>query len=163
MRRKVRSSVWVTSLAFAAISVAVLAIASPALAQTPTFTDVNAYGGDQLDLNVDFTETGLEPGATISYSLDAVADITFTCFSGSHATGKRIVLQNQPASYPVTLQADASGTVNGTINGYPITPPSCPGHLAGISTSVTYSQITLADATNGVQTAIPGTVTSTDR
>jgi hypothetical protein len=157
---------FITSLAFVVISVAVLALASPALAQTPTFTDVNVYGGDQLDLNVQFTETGLEPGATVDYELNAVADITFTCFGTNGATGKHVVLRDQPASFQVTQQADPNGSLSATINGYlpelSIPPPSCPGHLQGVSTSVTYRQIALSDLTNGVEVGIVGTITSTD-
>ena len=163
LRRRVR--LLVTSLAFVAISVAVLALASPALAQTPSFSNVTVYGGDQLDLNVEFTETGLESGATIDYSLDAVADVTFTCYAGVHQTGKRTVSRNQPQSFPFTQQADASGTVSGVFNGYLSSftqPPPCPGPLVVGSESVTYRQITLTDVTSGVQVAIPGTITSTD-
>ena len=151
-----------------AVVVIALALIAPALAQTPTFSNVSAFGGDQLDLNVTFVETGLEPGATISYSIDAVADLTVTCSSSRHVAGVKARLTDQPVSFTRTQQADANGMVDGLINGYLPTavtglPPSCPGHLnAGPPESVTYKDITLTDTTNGIQIPIAGTVTSTD-
>jgi hypothetical protein len=150
-----------------AVVVIALALIAPALAQTPTFSSVSAFGGDQLDLNVTFVETGLEPGATISYSIDAVADLTVTCSSSQHVTGVKARLTDQPVSFTSTQQADANGMVDGSITGFLPTavtePPSCPGHLtAGPPESVTYRDITLTDTTNGIQTPIAGTVTSTD-
>jgi hypothetical protein len=151
-----------------AVVVIALALIAPALAQTPTFSSVGAFGGDQLDLNVTFVETGLEPGATISYSIDALADLTATCSSSHHVTGTKVGLTDQPVSFTTTQQADANGMVDGSFTGYlpeviidPL--PSCPGHLnAGPPESVTYKDITLTDTTNGIQTPIAGTVTSTD-
>ena len=151
-----------------AVVVIALALIAPALAQTPTFSSVSAFGGDQLDLNVTFVETGLEPGAAISYSMDAIADLTATCSSSHHVTGTTVRLTDQPVSFTFTQQADANGMVDALFNGYlpvvltePL--PSCPGHLsAGPPESVTYKDITLTDTTNGIQTPIAGTVTSTD-
>jgi hypothetical protein len=151
-----------------AVVIIALALIGSALAQTPTFSSVSAFGGDQLDLNVTFVETGVEPGATISYSMDAVADLTATCSSSHHVTAATVRLTDQPVSFTFTQQADANGMVDGLFNGYlavvltePL--PSCPGHLsAGPPESVTYKDITLTDTTNGIQAPIAGTVTSTD-
>ena len=167
-RRRVR--LLVTSLAFVAISVAVLAVASPALAQTPTFTDVTAFGGDQLDLNVSFTEVGLQPSQSVDYTLTANATWIVTCDTPrGRPTGKRAVLANLPQSDSLTFSADSSGTVTGLFNyifdfGGANPGPSCPGHLQfGPPECVIYDTIVLTDTTNNVSHPIAGTIASPDQ
>jgi hypothetical protein len=165
-RRKVR--LLVTSLAFVTICAAVLALSSPALAQTPTFTEVNVYGGDQLDLNVSFTEVGLEPGESVDYTLTASATLKIACLSPSgRTTGKSAVLANQPQSVSATFLADASGTVTAPqivdyLEDLTGPPPSCPGHLQNGSECAIYRQIVLTDMTNNVSYPIAGTIASPD-
>jgi hypothetical protein len=150
-----------------AVALAVVVLASPAAAQTPMFTDVTAFGGDQLDLNVSFTEVGLEPGGSVDYTLTASATLKVTCMTSSgQTTGKTLVLANQPQSASSTFSADASGTITGEMTNFldnltqPV--PFCPGHLQFGDECVIYSTIVLTDMTNNVSYPIAGTITSTD-
>ncbi len=69
---------WRAAFTVVAFLFVLLAAASPAAAQTPTFKSVGAAASDQWDLYPFFTETGLEPGAQISYvtgTLDLRAEL----------------------------------------------------------------------------------------
>jgi hypothetical protein len=152
-----------------AVALAVVVLASPAAAQTPMFTDVTVYGGDQLDLNVSFTEVGLQPGGSVDYTLTANATLIVTCASSSgQLTGKRLVLPNQPQSVSATFVADASGTVTAPqivdyLNDLTQPPPPCPGHLQYGAECAIYDTIVLTDTTNNVSYPIAGTIASPDR
>jgi hypothetical protein len=104
----------------------------PVAANASTFTSVSANTvGDALE--IDFVETGLQPGQNYAYTGSAVSVAeTFQCYRSDTFTPlPRTFTVTSTTTLPDvrSYTADASGTVDGFIFLAPVLPPykGCPG------------------------------------
>jgi hypothetical protein len=133
-----------------------------ALAQSPHFISASANGPDSDgNLLVSFKEAGLGNNALINYTASADATATYACINGGgnhpKATNKETV------SGPVTASGTFSSGKNGSISqSLTLEPPSpgsfsCPSGQTLVLADVSYTNVSIADTTNGITEDIPGT------
>jgi hypothetical protein len=129
-----------------------------ATATGPTFTKASAGVNSNGFLVVNFTETGLPPGASITYTLATNRQATWACVAGSgkHATA----ISQQTLSDSVEVSAVKTAGNNGVVqSGMAVSPVGWNGLSCSTGSltlvSVSYTNILLTDVTNGISTT-PG-------
>lgn len=147
--------------ALAAI-VGILAFAGPAQAQSPHFIRATASGPNTAGaLLVSFKEAGLGDNALITYVASANSTATYACINGGgrhpQAANKETV--SGPVSATGTFSSGKNGSISRTLT---LEPPSagdfsCPPGQRLVLASVSYTNVAIADTTNGVTESIPGT------
>jgi hypothetical protein len=148
-------------LRFGLPSILLLALAVVAIAASPHFINASAQrSGNQLI--VSFKEAGVGDSQNIDYVASANATATYQCVNGGGTVPsdpKKTTVQG-PVSAEGTFASGKNGSVTGTLTLNPPTAaPFCPNGqtetlLAG---SVSYTNVTITDTTNGVSKSIPGT------
>jgi hypothetical protein len=133
-----------------------------ALAQSPHFLSASASGPDSDgNLIVSFKEAGLGNNALIAYAANADATATYACINGGgnhpKATNKETV--NGPVTATGTFSSGKNGSISQSLTLEPPSPGSfsCPGGQTLVLASVSYTNVTITDTTNGVTEDIPGT------
>jgi hypothetical protein len=138
---------------------ALLALSAPAAISAPHF-----HGGADSSvanngaLVVSFDERGLG-NEDITYLLEADAMATWGCFNrgGKNPSAANKRSASQPVSATETFDP-RNGRVVGEISTDPPQPPSdfsCPGGQTMRLMSISYTNVTLTDTTNGVSTTAP--------
>ncbi|GAA6527682.1 hypothetical protein [Intrasporangium sp. DVR] len=142
-------------LAFIAVFTASLLFAAPAaLATSPHF--VRAAGSINGDgsLTVSFKEAGLGTNQNINYTLSADASVTYVCVNkgGANPSASNKTTIAGPVSASGTFSSGKNGQVTASLTVDPPSPGdfSCPKGQTRQIASVSYSSVTLADATNGI-------------
>ncbi len=120
-----------------------------------------ARSGDNLV--VSFKEAGLESGAVETITAHATATATFQCVNGGNhvpSDPKKTVISSD-VSASGQFSADKNGNISGSLT---ITPPSaesvgfsCPSGQTATRSNVSYSNVSISDATSGASLAINGT------
>ncbi|PCD32424.1 hypothetical protein AU210_008673 [Fusarium oxysporum f. sp. radicis-cucumerinum] len=137
---------------------------SAVIAANPKFLSASARINGQ-NLDVSWSETGLGDNPNIDYVVQADSTATYGCFNKG---GKNPQASNkQDFSGIVTASVTYSSGKNGRINGgatlTPVAPSSgfsCPAGQTQKLISVTYSDVTVTDTTNGISQSISGTFSS---
>ncbi len=135
---------------------ALLAIASVAWAQSPHFIGTAQVAGVFSDggISASFKEAGLGDNVLVTYELAGKFSADYGCVNhgGNHpqAANKEAVVGDVGAI--ATFQSGKNGNVVGTVTFVP--PPasselSCPGNQVAVLADISYSDLTLQDATNG--------------
>jgi hypothetical protein len=149
-------------LAIAALVFTIALGAGVASAVSPHF--ISASGSlSGTDLVCSFKEAGLGTNQLINYECDATGDAIYVCVNHGGA--------NPSASNKTEATGEVSGTgafnsgKNGNVNGkITVEPPettlTCPPGQSLEIASVTYTNISITDLTNGITESIPGTVSS---
>ncbi len=133
-----------------------LLAASVAWAQSPHFIGTAQVAGVFNDggISASFKEAGLGDNALITYELAGKFNADYGCINhgGNHpqAANKEAVAGDVGAI--ATFQSSKNGNVVGTVTFVP--PPasaelSCPGNQVAVLADISYSDLTLGDATNG--------------
>ena len=144
------------------------AIPSPTLAPsaTPTtrFTTVyvtNAGPGQQPgQALVALTETGLQPGQTISYRITGDVDLLYSC--GSGGSGGPTYPVRGPVEFTASRTADGQGTVSTTIAIPPLANlPACPSPAHWTTVTGDWRSFVVEDTTSGVRVSAGGLNVST--
>ena len=144
------------SLPAALAATAVLALASPAFADAPKFHSATSSVNNAGALVVNWDERGLG-NLNIDYTLTADASAVYACINGG---GNHPQAANKET---VNAEVSASGSFepkNGRIvASLAAGPPSagafsCPNGQRLVLASVSYTNITLTDTTNGVSTPV---------
>jgi hypothetical protein len=144
------------SLPAAAIAVASLAFAAPALADAPKFHAATSAVNNAGALVVNFDERGLG-NENIDYTLTADATAVFACINGGskhpQAANKETV--NAEVSAAGSFEPKNGRVVASLTAGPPSAGDfSCPPGQRLVLASVSYTNIVLTDTTNGVTTAV---------
>jgi hypothetical protein len=135
---------------------AVLALASPAFADAPKFHSATSSVNNAGALVVNWDERGLG-NLNIDYTLTADASAVYACINGG---GNHPQAANKET---VNAEVSAAGSFeprNGRITASLAAGPpsagafSCPGGQRLVLASVSYTNITLTDTTNGVSTPV---------
>jgi hypothetical protein len=144
----------------AVLSLMALALAAvPALADSPHFNRASATLNNSGSLVVSFKESGLGTNQLIDYVATANATADYQCWNNG---GKHPKAGNKATvSGPVTADGTFGSGKNGTISqSLTLNPPdqgafSCPAGQTLYLESVTYTDVTLEDTTNGIFAPIP--------
>ena len=139
-----------------------LAFAGVASAASPHFVRVSASGPNSAgQLVVSFKEAGLGDNQLIAYRASADATATYACINGG---GKHPQATNKESfAGPVEATGTFSSGKNGSISqSLTLSPPgpgsfTCPPGQRRILADVSYTNVAIADTTNGVTESIPGT------
>jgi len=142
-------------LAFIAVFTASLLFAAPAaLATSPHF--VRAAGSINGDgsLTVSFKEAGLGTNQLIAYTLSADASVTYVCVNrgGANPAASNKTAVAGPVNASGTFSSGKNGQVTAQLTVSPPSPGdfSCPKGQSLQIASVSYTNVVLADTTNGV-------------
>ncbi|HBY92561.1 MAG: hypothetical protein M5U01_31900 [Ardenticatenaceae bacterium] len=136
-----------------------------ALAANPHFINASANLDQNGNLVVSWKEAGLGDNQLIDYTASADATATYACINGGgkhpQATNKETV------SGPVSASGTFSSGKNGQITASLTVPPpdkgdfSCPPGQRLVLASVSYTNVSITDTTNGITEPIPGTFSKT--
>ncbi|SRR6266568_3832962 len=143
----------------------VLAV-GPAFATSPHFINASASGPSRSGtLSVNFKEAGLGNDALISYQADANASATYACINGggNHPQAKNKETVAGPVSAFGTFSSDKNGSISNSLT---LNPPgagdfSCPSGQRLVLASVSYSDVSITDTTDGITASIAGVFSAT--
>ena len=148
-------------LAFFAVFFASLILAAPsALATSPHFVSATpSINNTTGALTVDFKEAGLGANQNIDYLLTADATAVFVCVNkgGANPSASNKTTVSGPVSATGTFSSGKNGNVTAslTVNPPPLSSDfSCPKGQSLKLASVTYTNITITDTTNGVSESV---------
>jgi outer membrane usher protein FimD/PapC len=145
------------TLLLATLAILVLT-AQAAFAASPHFISASAArSGDNLV--VKWKEAGLGDNLNIDYSATATATRVDSCVNNG---GK---VPSDPKKTTTQAQVSANGTFsvkNGSVNGSltlspPATTLTCPSGQTATLISLSYTDVSITDLTNGINEPIPGT------
>jgi hypothetical protein len=153
-----------TILIATAALVVVLATAAVALADSPHFIRASAAINNDGSLTVSWKEAGLGTNQLIHYVASADATATYVCVN--RGGGNPSAQNKTTVSGPVSAAGDFSSGKNGQVTAsLTISPPSAGGFTCPPGQSlelalVSYTNVSIADTTNGITEPIPGTFSS---
>jgi hypothetical protein len=135
---------------------------SAAFADSPHFISASAsFQGTGPNLNVSFKESGLGNNALITYVASADGTAVYACINGggNHPKASNKETVNGPVSATGTFSSGKNGTISQTLT---LSPPSagdftCPSGQKLVLAFVSYTNVSIADTTNGVTESISGT------
>jgi hypothetical protein len=137
---------------------AAFVMAAPAaLAVSPHFINATGTLNANGSLTVAFKEAGLGTNQLINYTLTANATATYVCVNngGANPSAQNKTTVSGPVSASGTFSSGKNGNVTASLTVNP--PPSdisCPPGQTLRLASVTYTNVTLTDTTNGVSIAL---------
>ena len=141
----------------------VLGTTMPAQAVSPHFISATGTLNGDGTLTVKFKEAGLGTNQNITYTLTADATATYVCVNngGSNPSAQNKTTVAGPVSATGTFSSGKNGNVVASLT---VSPPpsdiSCPKGQNLQLASVSYTNVTLTDTTNGIPAPIPGTFDS---
>jgi hypothetical protein len=137
-------------------------VAAPsAFATSPHFNSASA-GLSGTNLVVSFKEAGLGTNQNIAYTASANASATYVCVNkggGNPSASNKTTVQG-PVSASGVFSSGKNGNVSASLTLGPPPPPgsfSCPKGQSAQTAQVSYTDVSIADTTNGVTDPIPGT------
>jgi hypothetical protein len=133
-------------------------VAQQALAVSPHFIRASGSLNNDGSLTVSFKEAGLGTNQNINYLLTADATATYVCVNrgGANPSAQNKTTVAGPVSATGTFNSGKNGQVTASLTAQP--PPSdisCPPGQRLELASVSYTNITLTDTTNGVMISVP--------
>ena len=145
------------------VAVATAALAVPALAVNAHFINASAAVNGDGSLTVSFKEAGLGTNQNINYTASADGTATWVCVNngGANPSAQNNTTVNGPVSASGTFNSGKNGNVTASLTAQP--PPSnisCPNGQKLKLASSSYTNVAIADTTNGITEAIPGTFSS---
>jgi hypothetical protein len=143
---------------------AALAIAAPsAFAASPHFISAKATVSGQ-NLIVSWKEAGLGDNQLINYTASADATATYVCVNkgGANPSASNKTTVSGPVSASGAFSSGKNGNINGSLTLNPPGPGSfsCPPGQSLAVASASYTNVSIADTTNGLTESIPGTFTT---
>ena len=134
--------------------------AQPAQAVSPHFVRASASLSG-TNLVVSFKEAGLGTNQLISYTAAADATATYVCVNrgGANPSASNKTAVSGPVSATGTFSSGKNGKVTASLTLNPPGPGdfSCPSGQSLEIAEVTYTNVTITDATNDITEPIPGT------
>ncbi len=149
-----------------AVSLAVLLIlvlaVTTVFAADPHFISATASITSSGNLVVSWKEAGLGDDVNINYTASANATADWGCLNGGgknpEATNKETV--EGPVSSSGTFNSGKNGTISDSLTINPPAAPSsfsCPNGQKLVLADVSYTNVSVADTTDGVSISVPGT------
>ena len=142
-------------LAFLAVFTASIVLAAPsALATSPHFVNTNGTLNSNGSLTVSFKEAGLGTNQNIDFLLTADATVVYVCVNkgGANPAAQNKTTVSGPVSAGGTFSSGKNGQVTASLTVQPPSPGgfSCPNGQKLLVASVSYTNVTISDTTNGV-------------
>jgi hypothetical protein len=153
MSRTLRAIVMAT-----AALVVMLAMAAPALAQSPHFIRASGNLNSDGSLTVSFKEAGLGTNQLINYALTADATATYVCVNrgGANPSAQNKTTVAGPVIATGSFSSGKNGQVTASLT---VSPPpsdiSCPPGQSLQLAQVSYTNVVLTDTTNNVSITLP--------
>jgi len=153
----------ILALIFLAPLVLLVGAVAPVQADSPHFIRASGTLNANGTLTVNFMEAGLGTNQNIDYVLSADATATYVCVNngGSNPSAKNKSTVAGPVSATGTFSSGKNGSVKASLT---VSPPpsdiSCPPGQSLQLASVSYTNVTITDSTNGVSEPVAGTFTS---
>ena len=146
-------------LGFIAVFVTSLILAAPsALADSPHFVRASGSLNGDGSLTVSFKEAGLGTNQLIDYALTADASAVYVCVNkgGANPSASNKTTVSGPVSATGTFSSGKNGQVTASLT---VQPPSsggfsCPPGQKLEVASVSYTNVTITDTTNGVSESL---------
>lgn len=136
-----------------------------AMAANAHFINASASIDKSGNLVVSWKEAGLANDQQISYVASANASATYACLNGGgkHPQASNKVTVDGPVSGTGTFSSGKNGQITASLTVAPPGPGSfsCPSGQNLVLASVSYTNISLTDTTNGISAAIPGSLSMT--
>ena len=132
----------------------------PAWATSPHFINASANLSG-ANLVVSFKEAGLGTNQLIDYTASGDASATYVCVNkggGNPSASNKTTVQG-PVSASGTFSSGKNGNVSASLTLSPPPPPStfsCPKGQSQQTAQVSYTNVSLADTTNGITQALTG-------
>jgi hypothetical protein len=132
-----------------------------AFAVSPHFVSASATLSG-TNLVVSFKEAGLGTNQNINYTASADATATYVCVNkgGANPSASNKTTVSGPVSASGTFNSGKNGNVTASLTLSPPPPPSdfgCPKGQSQQTAEVSYTNVSIADTTNGITEPIPGT------
>ncbi len=147
-----------------AITVLLLAVV-PAFAASPHFTNASASVNSAGQLVATWKEAGLGDTVMVDYTLSASATADYGCINGGgkHPDASNKFTVSGPVSGSGTFFSSKNGEITASLT---VNPPSagsfsCPSGQTLVLADVSYTNVILADTTDGIKAGIPGTFSVT--
>jgi type II secretory pathway pseudopilin PulG len=137
--------------------IAAAAFAVPAFADSPHFIRASGTLNANGTLTASFKEAGLGANQNINYTLSANATATYVCVNkgGANPSAQNKTTVAGPVTASGTFNSGKNGEVTASLT---VSPPpsdiSCPPGQKLELASVSYSNATVTDTTNGVSIAV---------
>lgn len=155
------------SRAFSALVgvLAVLGTAAPvAQAASPHFVNASASIDNAGNLTVSWKEAGLGDNQLINYTAGASASGFYACINGGgkHPSATNKEAFEGPVSGSGTFASGKNGSISQSLTVSP--PPSaldCPNGQRLVLACITYTNVSVADNTNGIVADVPTTLSKT--
>jgi len=134
-----------------------LVAAAPALAVSPHFISASGTLNANGTLTANFKEAGLGTNTLTSYTLSADATATYVCVNngGANPSAQNKTTVAGPVSASGTFPSGKNGNVTASLT---VSPPpsdiSCPPGQTLRLASVSYTNVTLTDTTNGISISL---------
>ncbi len=144
---------------FRAIVVLALLVHGSAFAQTFVSTSANIFntGFDAGDLLVRWTESGLQAGASVNYTVTGTGSTTYACVMGKRAADQLAPIITD-VTYGFSLPVSSRGTISQTVDVEESDPfrNACQGMGKTVLYQVDYTDVHINDVTNGVSALVNG-------
>lgn len=146
-------------LAFIGVFIASFILAAPsALADSPHFVRASGSLNSDGSLTVSFKEAGLGTNQLIDYALTADATVVYVCVNrgGANPSAQNKTTVSGPVIATGTFSSGKNGQVTASLT---VQPPSagsfsCPPGQSLEVASVSYTNVTISDTTNGVSESL---------
>jgi hypothetical protein len=142
------------------VFVATLGVLPAKATPVPSFSGVAATAGDQHDVTVTFTETGLGSAQTVIERLTAKARDAYACYSPTGDRSGSTALIERPSA-EAQYQANAGGSIDSASITISVQPENvCPKGQISYLYKTVFRGLLLTDVTNDVSVSVPGKFTS---
>jgi hypothetical protein len=140
------------------------ASASVAFADSPHFVSASASVNSDGALVVSWKEAGLGTNALVEYSANANATATYVCVNkgGKNPSASNKTSVSGPVGATGSFSSGKNGSITSSLTAPAPTPGSdftCPSGQSKQLASVSYTDITLTDTTNGISADLADTAT----
>jgi hypothetical protein len=140
-------------------AVAITAVAGAAYATSPHFVSASDAINDLGDLVVSFKEAGLGTNQLIAYTAAADGTAQYACINkgGNHPQASNKETVSGPVSATGAFSSGKNGQVTASLTVDPPGPGnfSCPSGQSFVLASVSYTDVSITDTTNGVSESLP--------
>jgi hypothetical protein len=148
-------------LSFIALAAFVLMLPAVASAQNPHFISASDATDNVGDLVVSWKEAGLGDNVLVNYTTAADGTAVYACINngGNHPQASNKETVSGPVSASGSFSSGKNGQITASLTAEEPGPGSftCPNGQSFVLASVSYTNVTLSDNTNGISESLPDT------
>jgi hypothetical protein len=148
-------------LLFTALAAFVLVLPAVASAQNPHFISASDATDNVGDLVVSWKEAGLGNNVLVNYTTAADGTAVYACINngGNHPQASNKETVSGPVTASGAFNSGKNGQITASLTAEEPGPGSftCPNGQSFVLASVSYTNVTLSDDTNGISESLPDT------